>query len=81
MMLATGSLRMVSSFIVSFGFFFLLRVVSDEIIAPAESAIAYTLVKFGLGFQAQLEIYEQPPSAQVDEAWEDLTRCKQVTAM
>ncbi|THU87172.1 hypothetical protein K435DRAFT_970007 [Dendrothele bispora CBS 962.96] len=41
---------------------------------PAESAIDYTLVEFRLGFQTQLEIYEQPPSAEVDEAWDNLTR-------
>lgn len=42
------------------------------IYTPAESAIDYTLVKFRLGFQTQPEIYEQPPSVEVDEAWDDL---------
>ncbi|KAJ7118117.1 hypothetical protein C8R44DRAFT_878749 [Mycena epipterygia] len=42
--------------------------------SPAQSAIEYKLVKFTRGFGEDTPIYEQPPSAAVDEAWEALHR-------
>ncbi|KAJ7659338.1 hypothetical protein DFH06DRAFT_990005 [Mycena polygramma] len=40
--------------------------------SPAQEAIAYKTVKFHRGLQDDIPIYERPPSAAVDQAWEGL---------
>ncbi|KAJ6472292.1 hypothetical protein C8R47DRAFT_1221798 [Mycena vitilis] len=40
--------------------------------SPAQEAIAYKTVKFHRGLQDDIPIYERPPSAAVDQAWEEL---------
>ncbi|KAJ7901118.1 hypothetical protein B0H14DRAFT_3123662 [Mycena olivaceomarginata] len=40
--------------------------------SPAQYEIAYKTVKFHRGLQNDIPIYEQPPSNEVDKAWEGL---------
>ncbi|KAJ6602798.1 hypothetical protein DFH09DRAFT_1355000 [Mycena vulgaris] len=40
--------------------------------SPAQHMIAYHTVKFDRGLQEDIPIYERPPSAEVDQAWEEL---------
>ncbi|KAJ4465954.1 hypothetical protein C8J55DRAFT_462162 [Lentinula edodes] len=41
---------------------------------PSEAAIDYELVKYHLGIGHDIEIYEKPPSPEVDAAWVELTK-------
>ncbi|KAF7334528.1 hypothetical protein MVEN_02282600 [Mycena venus] len=40
--------------------------------APAQQAVVYKTVKFHRGLEDDIPIYERPPSAEVDQAWEEL---------
>ncbi|KAJ6589321.1 hypothetical protein B0H19DRAFT_235640 [Mycena capillaripes] len=40
--------------------------------SPAQDAIVYKKVKFHRGLEDDISIYERPPSAEVDQAWEEL---------
>ncbi|KAF9072737.1 hypothetical protein BDP27DRAFT_1217107 [Rhodocollybia butyracea] len=42
------------------------------VLAPAQDAIRYETIKFHSGFGSDLPIYDQPPSPEVDAAWESL---------
>lgn len=49
--------------------------------APAQDVLEYKVVKFHSGFGHDLPIYDQPPSDEVDKAWEGLYECKWGTAI
>ncbi|KAJ7693636.1 hypothetical protein B0H17DRAFT_1059322 [Mycena rosella] len=40
--------------------------------SPAQNVVEYKTVKFHSGFGADLPVYDQPPSDEVDEAWQGL---------
>ncbi|KAK7018422.1 hypothetical protein R3P38DRAFT_2982688 [Favolaschia claudopus] len=44
----------------------------ETVYSPAMQAIEYMPVKFHRGLEDDIPIYERPPSAEVDEAWEQL---------
>ncbi|KAJ4479293.1 hypothetical protein J3R30DRAFT_3682556 [Lentinula aciculospora] len=44
------------------------------IYTPSEAAINYKLVKYHLGIGHDTQVYEQPPSPEVDAAWMELTK-------
>ncbi|KAF5375173.1 hypothetical protein D9758_000043 [Tetrapyrgos nigripes] len=45
---------------------------SKFLYSPAQGAIEYRTVKFDSGFGRDIPIYDQPPSEEVDAAWESL---------
>ncbi|KAJ7630547.1 hypothetical protein FB45DRAFT_915836 [Roridomyces roridus] len=44
----------------------------QAVYSPAQDVLRYNAVKFHSGFGSDVEIYDQPPSDQVDKAWEGL---------
>lgn len=44
--------------------------------APAQDAVEYETRVFHEGFGKDTSIYQQPPSPEVDEAWDELYNCE-----
>jgi len=49
--------------------------------APVQHLLEYETRVFYEGFGADRSMYQQPPSPEVDAAWEDLYNCTYITSL